>query len=95
LIAALLLSLLADATPSAQPDEIVVTANKSKCEFHMASRILSDREFDARAKLWALGRPVRIVTPPAADRKCLTKIAFKLADRGVRLIEFVDPEDDR
>jgi hypothetical protein len=87
--------LLTGAAAPVAPDEIVVTANEWKCEYRMASRVLSDRALDERAKVWALGKPVRIVTPAAADRKCLTKIAFRLADRGVRLIEFVDPEDDR
>jgi len=92
----LLLALLLGATPAAvTSDEIVVTATKWKCQYHLASHLLSDRDLDERAKEWALGKPVRIVTPAAADRKCLTKIAFELADRGVRLIEFVDPEDDR
>jgi hypothetical protein len=96
IVSALLLAALLATTPATPaPDEIVVTATKWKCEYHLASRLLSNRELDARAKEWALGKPVRIVTPAAADRKCLTKIAFELADRGVRLIEFVDPEDDR
>jgi hypothetical protein len=95
--AATLALLLAAANPAgtATPDEIVVTATKWKCQYRMASRILSDRALDERARIWALGKPVRIVTPAAADRKCLAKIAFRLADKGVRLIEFVDPEDDR
>ena len=88
-------ALLAATSPAPGTDEIVVTATKWKCRYHLASHLLSDRDLDERAKEWALGKPVRIVTPAAADRKCLTKIAFELADRGVRLIEFVDPEDDR
>lgn len=76
--------------PAEQGDEIVVTAVREKCRVMLADRILSDREFSQRAKLWAQGRPVRVVSPAGANYKCLAKIAFRLQARGVRLIQFVD-----
>lgn len=77
--------------PAAETDEIVVTAVKDKCKVKFADRVLSDREFDQRAELWAAGRPVRVVAPRGQNYQCLAKIAFRLQDKGVRLIEWVDP----
>lgn len=76
---------------AAMPDDIVVTAQRQDCRVRFADRELTDREFDARAKEWAAGKPVRVIARNSTDLKCLSKIAFKLADRGVRLIQFVDP----
>jgi len=74
-----------------QPDDIVVRAVRHKCRIEIANRILSDPEFNARAKEWAQGVPVRVIAPAQADYKCLAKIAFRLNDKGVRLIYFIDP----
>ncbi|WP_375272838.1 hypothetical protein [Sphingomonas sp.] len=52
--------------------------------------MLSDAEFNRRAAEWAAGTPVRVVAPRGADYRCLAKIAFRLADRGVKKIIF-DP----
>ena len=92
---ALLLALApapATAPPNVAEQEIVVTATrKGKCRIQRADQTLSDREFDKSAGEWAsLGTPVRVVTPTRADYKCLAKIVFRLNDRGVRLIQFVD-----
>ena len=84
----LALAWLVLATPA--PDEIVVQAVRGKCRVTFADRTLTDREFDAHAAEWAAGKPVRVIEPRGANRKCLTKIAFRLADRGVKLIYFVD-----
>ena len=74
-----------------QPNDIVVRAVRHKCQIEIANRILSDPEFNARAKEWAQGVPVRVIAPAHADYKCLAKIAFRLNDKGVRLIYFIDP----
>jgi biopolymer transport protein ExbD len=78
--------------PGVEEQEIVVTATrKGKCRIQRADQTLSDRQFDKNAGEWAsLGTPVRVVTPTRADYKCLAKIVFRLNDRGVRLIQFVD-----
>ncbi len=80
------------AAAGVEEQEIVVTATrKGKCRIQRADQTLSDREFDRNAGEWAsLGTPVRVVTPTRADYKCLAKIVFRLNDRGVRLIQFVD-----
>lgn len=75
----------------AAPVEIVVVAKRRKCDTSVAGRILSDREFNARAAEWAAGTPVRVVAPTRSDIRCLAKITFRLADKGVRNVEFVDP----
>jgi biopolymer transport protein ExbD len=82
----------ATAPPNVQEQEIVVTATrKGKCRIQQADQTLSDREFDKSAGEWAsLGTPVRVVTPKRADYKCLANIVFRLNDRGVRLVQFVD-----
>lgn len=80
------------AVPAApQPDDIVVVAVRHQCRVRLADHDLSSSEFDARARDWAGGRPVRVFAPADADVKCLSRIAFRLADRGVRLMEFVVP----
>lgn len=79
------------AQSSAQPDEIVVSGTRWKCHIEYADHAMSDREFDRRAAEWAKGVPVRIVAPQSADYECLARIASRLGDRGVKLIEFVDP----
>jgi len=82
----------AAAPAGVEEQEIVVTATrKGECRIQRADQTLSDRQFDKSAGEWAsLGTPVRVVTPTRADYKCLAKIVFRLNDRGVRLIQFVD-----
>ena len=79
------------ALQDAAPVEIVVTARRAKCDVSVAKRVISDREFRARAAEWAAGTPVRVVAPSRADIRCLAKITFRLADHGVRNVEFVEP----
>ncbi len=74
-------------------DDIVVVAARQKCRLRFADRDLSDAEFKRRAAEWAAGKPVRVIARRSADIKCLAKIAFRLADRGVKLIQFVEPGD--
>jgi len=90
-------ALLAEPAPAPPPHaadeepEIVVRAVRGKCRIELAARSISDREFSARAGEWAsLGTPVRVIAPRGADYTCLAKIAFKLNEKGVRLIHFVD-----
>lgn len=71
--------------------DVVVVARKRRCDIAVADRILSSEEFDARAAEWAAGVPVRVSAPTASSRKCLAKIVFRLADRGVRRVAFVEP----
>jgi hypothetical protein len=72
-------------------DEIVVVSTrKRKCRLEIASRIISDQEFKARAADWAAGKAVRVIVPPGTDYKCLAKIMFKLNDHGVRRADFVE-----
>jgi hypothetical protein len=77
------------------PDEIVVTARAGKCVVEMARQPLSARDLDRLEKIWAGGTPVRVVKPRGADDRCLTKIMFTLARKGVTRAEFVDEADDR
>ena len=95
MIAAILLALIVTPTQAeeAQADDIIVRAVRHKCEVRIADRILSDPEFNAHAKEWAQGKPVRVIAPAHADYKCLAKIAFRLNDKGVRRMYFVDPAD--
>ena len=73
------------------PDDIVVTARPEGCRIDLAEKALTDQEFDAKAKEWAAGKPVRVIARSNASIACLSKIAFKLNDRGVTQIQFVDP----
>lgn len=95
---AFLAALLQAAAPPAPPpaavppagDDIVVVASRQKCGIAIANRVLSSREFDRRSAEWAAGVPVRVIVPPGSDYRCLSKIMFKLADRGVTRAAFVD-----
>jgi hypothetical protein len=85
----LLMGLQAGSPPAG--DDIVVTARPEGCRIDLAEKALTDQEFDAKAKEWAAGRPVRVIARSNASIACLSKIAFKLNDRGVTQIQFVDP----
>jgi hypothetical protein len=75
---------------SPEPAEIVIVARSRRCDVSIANRVLSNAEFKRRTAEWAAGTPVRVTAPPGADYRCLAKIAFRLADRGVKKIIF-DP----
>lgn len=84
------------AVPDAEegPAIVVTGTRRGRCRMRLAGRDLSDRALAAHAQEWAvLGRPVRVIRPPGADYRCLARIAFRLQDRGVRLIHFVDPPE--
>ena len=81
----------ASAAPAA--DEIVVEAKRGACRIRLANETLSMHDLDVHAREWAAGRPLRVVEPRGARLPCLSKIAFRLADHGVKLIEFVDAPD--
>ena len=87
----ILLAALLQVASTPAPTEVVVVARKRRCDISVADRILSSKEFDARAAEWAQGVPVRGSAPDRASRKCLAKIVFRLADRGVTRVEFVEP----
>ena len=67
-----------------------MVANRRKCGIAIANRILSSREFDRRSAEWARGVPIRVLVPARSDYRCLSRIMFKLADRGVTRADFVD-----
>lgn len=94
-VAALLLALAAqDAAPPPEGPDIVVTAQGTRrCRFTFADRELTTRELKARAAEWAAGVPVRVVASRQRDIRCLSKIAFRLSDYGVRRIVFVTPDE--
>ena len=82
---------LGDAPPVPPPatDEITVVATRGKCRVQLAGRMLSARELASQTGGW-VGKPLRVVTPKGASNKCLARIAFKLGERGVNLLEFVE-----
>lgn len=92
LLALALLQPVAAAPPEAEGEEIIVVASRSgKCKVQLADRTLSPRQLAAHAAKWAAeGTPVRVVRPRGANYHCMAKIAFRLGDHGVRLIQFVD-----
>lgn len=91
---AVLLAIALQQVSAAEPEgpEIVVRARRQKCWVEVDRQSLSNAEFDRRAEAWK-GKPVRVVAPTSADIECLSKVAFRLVKRGVRLIQFVDPRD--
>ncbi|KQS01843.1 hypothetical protein ASG11_13520 [Sphingomonas sp. Leaf357] len=99
IVVPLLLSLAQATPPPPVPedatDEIVVTAidRSEKCRIRFADRDMNDAELKRRSVEWAAGKPLRVVARASTDLKCLSKIAFRLADRGVTRIHFVEPKD--
>lgn len=80
----------AAAAPTSEPVEIVVRATRRKCRVQLADKVLSERQLAARAETWDPSQAVRVVTPSGTGYKCLARIAFRLSDRGIRLVEFVE-----
>lgn len=80
------------ALPEVDAEEIVIVASRpGKCQVQLADRTLSSRQLAAHAARWASGgTPVRVVRPRGADYRCMARLAFRLGDYGVRLIQFVD-----
>ena len=70
-IAAILLAFIVTPAQANEPqaDDIVVHAVRHKCEVRIADRILSDPEFNAHAREWAQGKPVRVIAPAHADTR--------------------------
>ncbi|MFC3579146.1 hypothetical protein [Sphingomonas hylomeconis] len=93
LLAIVFFALMSVPQQETETDDIVVVARSTKCLLKFADRELDKAEFKRRTAQWAAGRPVRVIARQSADRKCLAKIAFQLADRGVRRITFVEPSD--
>jgi len=83
---------VAAAPPAPEPATIIVTGTRlGKCKIELAQRALSNRQFEAHAGEWArLGKAIRVVHPARTHRLCLARIAFRLQDRGVRLVHFVE-----
>jgi hypothetical protein len=97
LLAAAFLSLVeAPPAPRAAPAEevITVTATRRKCRLSIADRILSDREFKARAADWAAGTPLTVVFPPGASYKCMAKVLFRLSRHGVHTFRLLDEGEE-
>lgn len=93
----MLMQVVASVPPAASPegDEIVVVARQSRCAVQLRGRELSKRELERHIREWAQGAPVRVAAPDGASHRCLSRILFRLSDRGVRTIEFVDPAGTR
>lgn len=79
------------APPEAAGEEIVVIGKRQTCQAFLHGEALSERELDRHARDWKAGVPIRIRAPSQSDYRCLAKIAFKLNEKGVRLIQFVRP----
>lgn len=97
MMTAALLTLALLQVPQAAPSEVdaeeivIVASRPGKCRVQLADRTLSSGQLAAHAARWASeGTPVRVVRPRGADYRCMARIAFRLGDHGVRLIQFVD-----
>ena len=90
----LLAAALQAAAPAPEPtpaqEEVVVVATRKRCGIAIANRLLSSKEFNQRSAEWARGVPVRVRVPAGSDYRCLAKIMFRLADKGVTRAQFVD-----
>lgn len=86
----MLLLLLAQVAAPEAPVEIVVQARRAKCAVALRGHELSRAELDRYTRQWAQGTPVQIRVPDRASYRCLSKLLFRLSDRGVRTVEFID-----
>lgn len=78
-----------------QPTDIVVVATSGKCRIVRAGVVMGDREMRDLSNGWPPDRPLRVVEPRGADRKCLTRIVLDLEKQGFRSIVFIDPPAGR
>jgi hypothetical protein len=79
-------------TTSAElPPDIIVRAVRGRCEVVYGGSVLDGRALKRMADGWPEGRPLKVVEPRGASRKCLIKITFKLAKQGFNQVQFVDP----
>lgn len=78
--------------PAVGGDDIVITARKKGCDVSMDGRVLSDTQFNSQARVWAAGKPVRVRASARESLGCMSKIAFRLAEHGVRNATYVDPQ---
>jgi len=92
LAGALLAAPPAATAPPDDGEEIVVTGTRrGKCLVRLGDRALSEGQFEHRAGEWARpGRAIRVAHPVGTSYRCLARIAFRLQDRGVRLVHFVE-----
>lgn len=88
----LALALLLVVQDTDQPEDIVVTARPRGCDMSIDGHVLSDGDFNNKSREWAAGKPVRVRARADADLQCLSRIAFRLADKGVTRIAFIDPQ---
>lgn len=97
--AAFILATLAAPAPASAPTpapdapaDIVVVAARGRCHIVYAGSKLDGRALQRLANGWPSGRPLRVREPNRADRKCLTKIALELSERGFNNLVFVSPQ---
>ncbi|SFG20096.1 hypothetical protein SAMN05518801_11035 [Novosphingobium sp. CF614] len=86
-----LLAASAGQTSAEAPGDIIVHAKHGRCEIVYAGSTLDGRGLRKLADGWPEGRPLRVVEPIGADRKCLVRITLDLAKQGFNNLEFVDP----
>jgi hypothetical protein len=73
------------------PPDIIVRAVRGRCEIVYGGSVLDGRALKRMGNGWPEGRPLLVVEPRGASRKCLIKITFKLAELGFNQVRFVDP----
>lgn len=86
----LLLAAAPEAASDTTPD-IVVRAVRGRCNIVYAGSQLDGRALDRLVDGWPAGRPLRVLEPRGANRKCLVKVTFQLAERGFTNIQFIEP----
>jgi len=91
IIASLLLLAAAPQTTVVAEPDIVVRAVRGRCEIAYAGSRLDGRALDRLVDGWPAGRPLRVLEPRGANRKCLVRVTLLLADKGFTNVQFVDP----
>jgi hypothetical protein len=85
--------LMADAPVTEPAADIVVNATRGRCEIVYAGSALDGRGIARLADGWPAGRPLRVMEPRAAKRKCLVKVMLELSRRGFTTVQFVSPPE--
>ncbi|WBO20862.1 hypothetical protein [Sphingomonas abietis] len=76
--------------PASNNPDIVVRAVRGRCEIVYAGSTLDGRGQRKLAGGWPAGKPLRVLEPRGADRRCLVKITLSLAELGFNDLVFVD-----
>jgi len=77
-----------------EPSIVVVGKIDRRCRVRFSDRTLTEAQLARKALEWAAsGATLRLIRPPGADYRCLSRIVWHLGKYGMRKFVFVEPSD--